>query len=122
MSSQESIREEKHPSIAYLLWGLGFVGICGLHRMYLGQYQMGTAMLFTFGLFGVGQLIDVAMINQAVQEANSKAGVEVPVVVRPNVPDIDAHSKRTTESTPDEVDELDLEQASIEETMKKLRE
>ena len=42
MSSQESIREEKHPSIAYLLWGLGFVGICGLHRMYLGQYQMGT--------------------------------------------------------------------------------
>lgn len=122
MSSQESIREEKHPSIAYLLWGLGFVGICGLHRMYLGQYQMGTMMLFTFGLCGVGQLVDVAMINQAVQEANSKAGVEVQEVVRPNESDVDSHSKRSAEGTPDEVGELDLEQASIEETMKKLRE
>lgn len=122
MSNQETIHEEKHASIAYLLWGLGFVGICGLHRMYLGQYQLGTAMLFTFGLCGVGQLVDVAVINQAVQEANSKAGHQTPESSSTSTSKADVHPETNAEDTYDEVDELDLEQASIEETMKKLRE
>jgi TM2 domain-containing membrane protein YozV len=122
MSNQETIHEEKHASIAYLLWGLGFVGICGLHRMYLGQYQLGTAMLFTFGLCGVGQLVDVAVINQAVQEANSKDGHQSSESVPPRTSKTDVPSDPKVEDTYDEVDELDLEQASIEETMKKLRE
>jgi len=117
MSNQVTIHEEKHASIAYLLWGLGFVGICGLHRMYLGQYQLGTAMLLTFGLCGVGQLVDVAVLPQAVREANGKdensdkasaAHSAEPVPIRVPLPEED-------------LDELDLEQVSIEETMKKLR-
>lgn len=122
MSYQETTHEEKLASIAYLLWGLGFVGICGLHRMYLGQYQLGTAMLFTFGLCGVGQLVDVAVINQAVQEANLKAGHQPPESVPARTSKHDISSEPKVEDTSDEVDELDLEQASIEETMKKLRE
>jgi len=117
MSNQETIHEEKYASIAYLLWGLGFVGICGLHRMYLGQYQLGTAMLLTFGLCGVGQLVDVVVIPKAVRETNGKdessdkaspAHRAEPVPIRATQPEED-------------LDELDLEQASIEETMKKLR-
>ena len=90
--------------------------------MYLGQYQLGTAMLFTFGLCGVGQLVDIAMINQSVQEANTKIGHKPPesVPARPSKPDVCSEPK--VEDTSYEVDELDLEQASIEETMKKLRE
>ena len=122
MSNQEITHEAKHASIAYLLWGLGFVGICGLHRMYLGQYQLGAAMLFTFGLCGVGQLVDVAVINQAVQESNSKAGSQPPESVPARTSTSDVSSEPKEEDTSDEVDELDLEQASIEETMKKLRE
>ena len=90
--------------------------------MYLGQYQLGTAMLFTFGLCGVGQLVDVAVINQAVQEANSKEAHHAPESVKPSKQTPDVPSERKGEATSDEVDELDLEQASIEETMKKLRE
>lgn len=122
MSNQEIAHEEKHTSIAYLLWGLGFVGICGLHRMYLGQYQLGTAMLFTFGLCGVGQLVDVAVINKVVQEANSKAGHQPAESVPAPTSNPDVSSQPKAEDASDEVDELDLEQASIEDTMKKLRE
>ena len=117
MPTQIRNQEEKHVSIAYLLWGLGFLGICGLQRMYLGQYGLGTAMLFTFGLCGVGQLVDVAVIPQAVREANGKDGAsekgapsKTPEVTRTQVTE-----------TKEELDELDLEQASIEESMKKLR-
>jgi TM2 domain-containing membrane protein YozV len=121
MSNQESTHEEKHVSIAYLLWGLGFVGICGLHRMYLGKYQYGMAMLFTFGLCGVWQLIDVAMINQAVQEANSELGLQVTAESKPTKARTDVASEPKVGSPSEEFDELDLELESIEETIKKLR-
>lgn len=117
MPTQTRNQEEKHVSIAYLLWGLGFLGICGLQRMYLGQYGLGTAMLFTFGLCGVGQLVDVAVIPQAVREANGKddsSGKSSPPEKAERA------STRVTQPV-EELDELDLEQASIEETMKKLR-
>lgn len=117
MPVQTRNQEEKHVSIAYLLWGLGFLGICGLQRMYLGQYGLGTAMLFTFGLCGVGQLVDVAVIPQAVREANGKDHSS-----DKSSPPEKAEPASTRVTQPEEeLDELDLEQASIEETMKKLR-
>ena len=117
MPAQTRNQEEKHVSIAYLLWGLGFLGICGLQRMYLGQYGLGTAMLFTFGLCGVGQLVDVAVIPQAVREANGKDDSSD----KSSAPEkAEPASTRVTQPE-EELDELDLEQASIEETMKKLR-
>ena len=123
MTGQETIQEEKFTSIAYLLWGLGFVGICGLHRMYLGQYGLGTAMLFTFGLCGVGQVIEVATIPQATQDANARNGYQKDSVEQEvNAPrEQEAVEARAVSAKVDELDELDLEQASIEETMKKLR-
>ena len=123
MSEQEAIQEEKYTSIAYLLWGLGFVGICGLHRMYLGQYGLGTAMLLTFGFCGVGQVIEVATIPQATQDANARNGYQKNSVDQEvNAPrEQQAVEARAVSAKVDELDELDLEQASIEETMKKLR-
>lgn len=117
MPSQIRNQEEKHVSIAYLLWGLGFLGICGLQRMYLGQYGLGTAMLFTFGLCGVGQLVDVVVIPQAVREANGKDDSSDQASAAHSA---DTVPTRVTQPE-EELDELDLEQASIEETMKKLR-
>lgn len=123
MSEQEAIQEEKYTSIAYLLWGLGFVGICGLHRMYLGQYGLGSAMLLTFGFCGVGQVIEVATIPQATQDANARNGYQKNSVDQEvNAPrEQQAVEARAVSAKVDELDELDLEQASIEETMKKLR-
>jgi len=123
MKEQENVLEEKSTSITYLLWGLGFVGICGLHRMYLGQYGLGMAMLFTFGFCGVGQVIEVATIPYATQEANAqngyqKASVEQEMNVINEQKNVEVPNA-TTEV--EELDELDVEQASIEETLKKLR-
>lgn len=64
---------------AYLLWALGFVGLCGLHRLYLGQVLLGLLWFFTLGLCGVGQLIDVFLIPNLTQSANQRRGVVLTV-------------------------------------------
>ena len=123
MKKQEIMLEEKYTSIAYLLWGLGFVGICGLHRMYLGQYGLGTAMLFTFGFCGIGQVIEVATIPYATKDTNARNGYQKGSIEQDvNAPrEQQVVEARAVTEEPEELEELDLEQASIEETMKKLR-
>ena len=41
---------------------LGMIPLCGLHRFYTGRRVSGVVWLLTFGLFGIGQLIDIMMI------------------------------------------------------------
>jgi len=91
--------------------------------MYLGQYGLGTAMLFTFGFFGVGQVIEVATIPQATHDANVRNRHEKNTVEQEvnATREQQAPEMRAVSTKSDEIDELDLEQASIEETMKKLR-
>ncbi|MGB3519437.1 MAG: TM2 domain-containing protein [Elainellaceae cyanobacterium] len=55
---------------AYLLWALGFLGVCGLHRFYTGQIVLGIVYLCTFGLFGFGQLIDLILVPGMVKTRN----------------------------------------------------
>lgn len=59
---------EVNVGIAYLLWGLGLFGCCGIHRLYLGKTGSGILYLFTFGLFGLGQFIDLFFIPSMTQE------------------------------------------------------
>jgi TM2 domain-containing membrane protein YozV len=55
---------------AYLFWLPCLVGLCGLHRFYLRRYATGVIWLLTFGLFGMGQVIDLFLINGMVREEN----------------------------------------------------
>ena len=55
---------------AYCSWSLCVIGICGIQRFYLGQPGLGLFMLLTFGFCGIGQLIDLAMLPDAVVNAN----------------------------------------------------
>jgi TM2 domain-containing membrane protein YozV len=63
----------KDKTIAYLLWCGCFVGICGLHRIYNGKYGTGFLWLFTFGLAGIGQIVDLFTIPGMVENANNRA-------------------------------------------------
>ena len=62
----------KEKGTAYGLWCLGLVGICGVHRLYMGKIGTGLLWLFTFGLLGWGQLIDLFLIGEQVETINSK--------------------------------------------------
>lgn len=55
---------------AYLAWCLCLFGICGGQRFYTGNYTSGVIYLFTFGLFGIGQLIDLGTIPSMVEKRN----------------------------------------------------
>ncbi|MGB3201523.1 MAG: TM2 domain-containing protein [Nodosilinea sp.] len=46
------------------------MGVCGLHRFYTGQIVLGLLYLFTFGLFGLGQLIDLVLVPSMVKTRN----------------------------------------------------
>ena len=53
--------------IAYILWIFGFMGA---HRFYLGRSLSGTIYFMSFGLFGVGWLIDIFLIPAMTQDAS----------------------------------------------------
>lgn len=52
----------KSRGTALLLSLACFLGFCGLHRIYLGRPISGFIQLFTAGLFGIWQLIDIVLL------------------------------------------------------------
>jgi serine/threonine protein kinase len=49
-------------NLALMMAALGLCFVCGIQRFYVGKTRSGLLWLFTFGLFGVGQIIDVIHI------------------------------------------------------------
>lgn len=69
--------ERRSLAAAYLLWALAFValplgmpGLNGIHRFYCRKPLSGGLWLFSFGLLGLGQLVDLFLIPRLVAEAN----------------------------------------------------
>jgi len=56
--------------MAYLLWALCIVGVAGIHRFYTGRYVTGVIWLLTWGLLGIGLLIDLFLIPGMVESKN----------------------------------------------------
>jgi hypothetical protein len=48
------------------------LGVSGLQRIYLGRYVSGAFYIITWGWFGVGQLLDLALIPGMVDDENLK--------------------------------------------------
>jgi TM2 domain-containing membrane protein YozV len=63
-------RQDVNAGTAYILWVFGFFGVCGVHRLYLGKVGSGLLYLFTFGLLGFGQFIDLFFIPGMTRERN----------------------------------------------------
>lgn len=65
-----SAPQRRQAVLAYVLWGLGLVGFCGLHRLYLRRPVSGSAFLFTAGFLGIGQLVDLLQMQRLLEQAN----------------------------------------------------
>ncbi len=55
--------------VGYITWIFGFMGA---HRFYYGKPLTGTLWFFTFGLFGVGWIIDLFLIPSMDAEADMR--------------------------------------------------
>jgi TM2 domain-containing membrane protein YozV len=58
-------------SICWIL--LTFIGIFGIHRMYMGKWISGLIYLCTFGLFGIGYIYDFWTLNDQISLINGAA-------------------------------------------------
>jgi len=58
--------------VAYLLWLFWLVGLGGIHRFYAGKPLSGLLWLLTWGFFGIGQVLDLLLIPNMIDEKNLK--------------------------------------------------
>jgi TM2 domain-containing membrane protein YozV len=71
MDRQADFRFQSGPvnySVAWIL--LTFLGLFGVHRMYMGKWLTGILYLLTAGLVGLGYLYDYWTLNGQVDELN----------------------------------------------------
>lgn len=73
----EPYDEGYREGISYGLWCAWLLGLGGLHRIYLGKYGTGILWLLTFGLLGVGQLVDLVRMRKLIADANIRDGYEL---------------------------------------------
>ena len=67
----------KSKGTAYLLWLLSIFGWLGLHHFYLGKTGRGIIWILTGGVFGIGSLIDLFTIGNAVDTFNNKEELNI---------------------------------------------
>jgi TM2 domain-containing membrane protein YozV len=71
MDRQADFRFQNGPvnySVAWIL--LTFLGLFGVHRMYMGKWLTGILYLLTAGLVGLGYLYDYWTLNGQVDQLN----------------------------------------------------
>jgi|TARA_A100001011_G_C14021253_1_gene719564 TM2 domain-containing membrane protein YozV len=73
MHASDEIMNDTHSLlVGYLLWIFGFLGA---HRFYFGRPVSGTVYLFTFGLLGIGWLVDLFLMPTLERQADSSYAV-----------------------------------------------
>lgn len=60
-------------TVSYLLAALGFLGVSGVHRFYMGKPITGIIWFLTGGLFMLGTIYDLITMESQVREANRYA-------------------------------------------------
>ena len=60
----------KSKGLAFFLWLMCLIGLAGLHRIYIGKVGTGILWLLTWGLLGIGQLVDLFTLGTQVDLYN----------------------------------------------------
>lgn len=84
--------------MAYLLWSLWFLGFVGIHRFYLGKPISGLLWFLTWGLFGMGQIFDLLLIPEMVEEKNFQLRARLTEARYPHLPPANVPSPSDTHS------------------------
>ena len=75
MDRQASFRYQSGHVNYSLAWiFLTFLGLIGVHRLYLGKWFTAIVYLLTLGLFGLGYLYDYWTLNGQIDEINRRDG------------------------------------------------
>lgn len=67
----------KSAGVAYLMMLFGLIGICGIQHFYLGKVGRGILWLLTWGLFGVGSIIDLFTLPSQTRTVNARRAVGI---------------------------------------------
>lgn len=71
LDRQASIRFRHGPVDYTMAWVLlTFLGLLGIHRMYMGKWLIGIVYLLTGGIFGLGYLYDFWTLNDQITVIN----------------------------------------------------
>lgn len=62
MANYVTNTSDRSKLVALILCCLGFIGVAGIHRFYVGKVVSGIIWLFTGGLFGIGTIVDLISI------------------------------------------------------------
>ena len=69
--------QRKDPLILLLLTAMGFLGLAGLGRFYLGQIGMGLVYVITIGFLFIGTIVDVVRHQNLALESNEEIAVRI---------------------------------------------
>jgi len=69
---RDRIQTQQETGVSYLLWLGCLFGMSGLHRFYNRRFGTGLLWFCTWGLFGVGQFIDLFLIPDMVEDRRMK--------------------------------------------------
>ena len=67
----------KSTGVAYLMMLFSFIGICGIQHFYMGKIGRGILWLLTFGIFGIGLLVDLFTLPSQVKTVNARRAVGI---------------------------------------------
>lgn len=72
----------KDPQTLMLVSLVGFLGIAGIQRFMVGQNGMGLLYLFTWGLCGIGTIVDIVTAKKLGFTYNQAQAQQVSVMVK----------------------------------------
>jgi hypothetical protein len=63
--------------VAYAFMLFGIVGLFGIQHFYLGRPLRGIIYLLTFGVFGIGTIVDLITLTWQVRDINMRHAIGV---------------------------------------------